>query len=142
MAAVVPPNVVPPGGAPAPAVTPQLPYGADPGTITGWILENTTTETSESISIGLELGFNRLVDNIPSAVDPGHDAAMRDMADEVMHSDSLVTYLVATMSATTKCTLQWYIQLHAIVLGLEEATHYTDGLLPCWVRPLERSSLS
>jgi hypothetical protein len=39
-AAPKPPNMIPPGGAPAaPAVTPQLPYGTDPGTITGWIIE-------------------------------------------------------------------------------------------------------
>ncbi len=64
MAAVPPPQMVLPGVSPAVAVTPQLPHGADPGTITGWILQATSTETSESISRGLELGFNRLVDNV------------------------------------------------------------------------------
>jgi hypothetical protein len=38
MAANAPPLVVAPGGLP-PAVAPQLPHSADPGTITGWILD-------------------------------------------------------------------------------------------------------
>jgi hypothetical protein len=97
MADMAPPlMLVPPGGAPAPAVTPQLPYGADPGTITGWILENSTTKTSESISQGLERGFNRLVESIPLANDPAYDAAMREMTDGVIHSDKMIPYLVAT----------------------------------------------
>jgi hypothetical protein len=96
MANAAAPNMIPPGGAPAPAVTPQLPYGTDPGTITGWILENTTTKTSESITQGPERGFNRLVDNIPLATDPGYEAIMRGMTNEVINSDTMVTYLVAT----------------------------------------------
>jgi hypothetical protein len=96
MAALAPPILVPPGGAPAPAVTPQLPFGADPGTITGWILESSTTETSESISRCLERGFNRLVDDIPLPAEPTYDAAMREITDEVINSDTMVTYLVAT----------------------------------------------
>jgi hypothetical protein len=40
MAALGPPIplVVPLGGAPAVATAPYLPFGADPGTITGWLL--------------------------------------------------------------------------------------------------------
>jgi hypothetical protein len=38
--------VVPPGGAPAVATAPHLPFGADRGTITGWLLDATATETS------------------------------------------------------------------------------------------------
>jgi hypothetical protein len=72
MTAMAPPMVVPPGGAPMQPVTPQLPYGADPGTISGWILQSTSTKTSDSISKGLELGFNRLVDNVPDMNDAGY----------------------------------------------------------------------
>jgi hypothetical protein len=96
MAAMVPPIVVPPVGAPAVAVTPQLPHGADPGTITEWILQATSTETSDSISRGLELGFNRLVNDIPATDAVDYEDVMREMTDEIIHSDTLVTYLVAT----------------------------------------------
>ena len=72
MAGMVPPIIVPPGGVPALAVTPQLPFAADPGTITGWLLDTTSTETSDSISKGLERGFNRLVNNIPDPNAPGY----------------------------------------------------------------------
>jgi hypothetical protein len=69
MAAAAPPFIVPPGGVPALAVKPQLSHGADPGTITGWLLESTTAETLDSISRGLELGFHRLVNNVPDIND-------------------------------------------------------------------------
>jgi hypothetical protein len=96
MATVAPPVVGQPGGAHAPVVAPQLPFGADPGTVTGWLLESTATETSESISRGLELGFNRLVDNVPGIHDVGYSDVMRDMIAEIINSDTLTPYLVAT----------------------------------------------
>ncbi len=97
MAAAIPnvPVFVPPGGAPAVATAPHLPFGGDPGTITGWLLDATSTETSSDISRGLEQGFNRLVDNIPNMGDPGYTAAIRNMVDEAIGSDMLTTYLTA-----------------------------------------------
>jgi hypothetical protein len=97
MAAAVPnvPILVPPGGAPAVATAPHLPFGGDPGTITGWLLGATATETSGGISRGLERGFNRLTTNIPNLGDAGYDDAIRSMVDEVIGSDTLVTYLAA-----------------------------------------------
>jgi hypothetical protein len=56
----------------------------------------TATATSSDISRGLEQGFDRLVTNIPDAEDPGYNDAMRDIVDEVIGSDTLVTYLTAT----------------------------------------------
>jgi hypothetical protein len=44
----------------------------------------------------MECGFDRLVDNIPAIGDAGYDEAMREMTDEVIHSDTLVAYLAAT----------------------------------------------
>jgi hypothetical protein len=66
MAAIVPPIplAVPPCGAPAVTTAPHLPFGADPGTITGWLLDATLTETWSNISSGLAQGFNWLVNNI------------------------------------------------------------------------------
>jgi hypothetical protein len=90
------PGIVPPGGAPPAVTAPQLPFGADPGTITGWLLDATSTETSGTISRGLERGFNRLVDNIPGTAAPGYPAAMQAMADEIINSDTLITYLTVT----------------------------------------------
>jgi hypothetical protein len=96
MAAVAPVVMGPPGGAPVLTVTPQLPHGADPGTITGWLLESTSAETPEEMSKGLAVGFNRLVDNIPGMADAGYDAVMQEMAAEITNSDTIVPYLVAT----------------------------------------------
>jgi hypothetical protein len=97
MAAAVPnaPFLVPPGGAPAVATAPHLPFGGDPGTITGWLLDATSTETSSDISRGLERGFNRLSNNIPGINDAGYEDAIRNIIDEVIGSDTLITYLTA-----------------------------------------------
>jgi hypothetical protein len=88
--------VVPAAGAPPVPAAPQLPFAADPGTITGWLLDATATETSSSISRGLELGFNRLVNDVPDPADATYDDIMRTMTDEILGSDTLVTYLVIT----------------------------------------------
>jgi hypothetical protein len=97
MAANAPPiQVVPPGRAPAVATAPHLPFGGDPGTITGWLLDTTSTATLSEISRGLAQGFNRLVTNIPAMGDPGYNKAMRNMTNEVIGSNTLVTYMTAT----------------------------------------------
>jgi hypothetical protein len=98
MAAAIPnvPVFVPPGGAPAVATAPHLPFGGGPGTITGWLLDATSTETSSDISRGLEQGFNWLVDNIPNVLgDAGYADAICNMVDEAIGSDTLTTYLTA-----------------------------------------------
>jgi hypothetical protein len=64
--------------------------------VTGWLLESTATETSENISRGLELGFNRLVDNVLGMNDVGYEAVMQDMIAEIISSDTLTPYLVTT----------------------------------------------
>jgi hypothetical protein len=73
--------MVPPAGVPPALVpnVPQLPFAADPGTITGWILDATATKMSESISLDLERGFNRLVTNVPAHGNPAYDATMQEM---------------------------------------------------------------
>jgi hypothetical protein len=81
---------------------PQLPCVADPGSLTGWLLQATSTETSDSISRGLEAGFSRLVDNLPDANDANYDQVMQVMVDEIVNSDTLNTYLTATNFGTNK----------------------------------------
>jgi hypothetical protein len=54
------------------------------------------TEMSNSISKGLELGFKRLVNNVPAINAAGYDVAMHNMMTEIINSNTLVTYLVAT----------------------------------------------
>jgi hypothetical protein len=88
--------IPPPGGPPPVPVAPQLPYAADPGSITGWLLQETSVETSSDISFGMERGFNRLTDNIPDVGEPAHDEVMGAMMDEIIDSDSPSMYLTAT----------------------------------------------
>ena len=83
----------PPPPAPVVVVAPQLPLAADSGTITGWILDHTLTETSAMIAATCERVLNQLTQNVPDANDPTYGAAMRVMTDEVISSDTLVAYL-------------------------------------------------
>jgi hypothetical protein len=127
MAAAIPnvPVFVPPGGAPAVATAPHLPFGGDPGTITGWLLDATSTETSSDISRGLEQGFNRLVDNIPDMRDPGYAAVMRNMVDDAIGSDMLTTYLTAINigQECSKVTVIHSIHRYSAGFGGSNALH-------------------
>jgi hypothetical protein len=100
MAALGAPVVVPPGAPPPHLGVTQLPYAADPGSLTGWLLDSTTTETSNSISGGLERGFTRLVHNVLNHGDAGHEEAMQSMVDEIVNSDMFTPYLKATNFGT------------------------------------------
>jgi hypothetical protein len=132
MANAVPLGIVPPVGPPPLVVVPQLPYAADPGSLTGWVLETTATETSGSISKSLGRGFARLVDNVPLDGDPGHEEAMKEMADEIVNSDSLTTYLTATNFGqdAVKITVLHSIARYSAGFGGSNALHgHTLGLL-------------
>jgi hypothetical protein len=133
MANAAPLGIVPPVGPPPPAGAPQLPYAADLGSLTGWILENTVTETSSSISKALGRGFARLVDNVPLDGAPSHEAAMKEMIKEVVNSDSLTTYLVATNfgdDQDAKISVLHSIARYSAGFGGSNALHgHTLGLL-------------
>jgi hypothetical protein len=77
-------------------VAPQLPHSADPGTTIGWILDETVAATPAVITQEVEQGFNRLVNDIPDANHADYDDVMRKMTDEVINSDTLITYLTVS----------------------------------------------
>jgi hypothetical protein len=83
------------GGAPPLGVAPQLPCGADPGSITGWMLQATMAETPSTISLQMERSFARLV-GMPPVNHHDYAAARRDMIDEILNSNSLETYLMVS----------------------------------------------
>jgi hypothetical protein len=53
----------PPGGAPLPqqaagvAEAPQLPFGPDPGSITGWVLQETSSLSTDETLLSFEPSF-------------------------------------------------------------------------------------
>jgi hypothetical protein len=126
------PVIVPPPGAPPPVVAPQLPFAADPGTITGWLLDDTASQTPTDVARALDRGFNRLVDGVPANGDAGFEAAMRLMTDEITNSDTLVTYLTATNvgSDDVRITTIHSIAKYSAGFGGSNALHgQTLGLL-------------
>jgi hypothetical protein len=86
---VVNPGVGGGGGAPPLVDAPQLPFGADPGSITGWMLQATMTDTPSTISLQTERSFARL---------NHHDyaAARQGIIDEILNSNTLETYLIVS----------------------------------------------
>jgi hypothetical protein len=104
--------LVSPGGAPPVLVsTPHLPFAADPGTITGWLLDATATKRASSISREMKRGLNHLVDTIPDIGTAGYDEAMRDLVDESANSDTLIPYLVGSNIFNGEV---WVTVLHSI----------------------------
>jgi hypothetical protein len=133
------------GVLPAVAVPPQPAFAADPDTITAWLLDDTAAETADDISREMERGFNRLVDNVPAAVDAGYEEAMRGMTDEIVHSDTMVAYLVATNTphGEVRITVIHSIARYSAGFGGSNALHghtlallgeMVDGQLPTLVK--------
>ena len=85
------------GGAPVPqaVIAPQLPFGADPGSITGWMLQETRIDTADDISAQMERGLTRLGD-LPEPGNAGYAAAMQRMVDEIRNDGALGTYLIVS----------------------------------------------
>jgi hypothetical protein len=108
-----------------PAVSPQLPHSADPGTITGWILDETVAKTPTRVTQDLERGFNRLVTNIPIPTHADYGATMRKMTDEVISSDTLMTYLTATnrWNGVVRITVVYSIACYSSGFGGSNALH-------------------
>jgi hypothetical protein len=124
MAAAVPPGAA---GGPAPvvppvprAMAPPLPFLADEGTVTRWLLDQSVSVTSDSLVQDIESGFARLSRNIPADVlDPDYLGTMRDLVDEVVNSSDLCCYLTVseTGSTATRVTVAYSIGKYSAGFG-------------------------
>jgi hypothetical protein len=83
------------GAPPLDAGAPQLPFGADPGSITGWMLSVSAIESTASIAAEMERGFLRL-GSLPEPNAATYEAARQGLLGEVLDTDTLGTYLVVT----------------------------------------------
>jgi hypothetical protein len=93
---VVNPGVGVGGGAPPFVDAPQLPFGADPGSITGWMLQATMRDTPSTISLQTERSFARLAGMPPVNHHDYAGAARQGMIDEILNSNTLETYLIVS----------------------------------------------
>lgn len=113
------------GGAPPPMVgAPQLPLGADPGTISGWMLQHTASDTPSQIANEMERGFLR-IDSLPDVGHADHDMRSRQLTDEVLNSDILVTYLTVgeTTTGTPRVTVLHSLARYSAGFGGVLALH-------------------
>jgi hypothetical protein len=86
------------GGPPVPRpLAPPLLFPGDPGTITGWMIDQSLSVTLSWLVNEIEAAFARLLQDIPkdTAV-PNYLGAMREMVDEVLNSDNLCCFLTAS----------------------------------------------
>eukprot|EP00978_Attheya_sp_CCMP212_P001599 scaffold3275_cov62-Attheya_sp.AAC.1 len=91
------PQAVPPVGSPGP-VGPQLPYAADLGTITGWLVKESAESTAESLSDEIEAVTQRYA-GLPAVGDPGYDGKLREIAEDGLASDDLSCYLTVSRAS-------------------------------------------
>jgi hypothetical protein len=115
------------GGAPPPPLgvaVPQLPCGADPGSITGWMLQESASHSANEIAIQLEKGFARLA-ALPDPADAGYQTELQALRDEMINGDVLGTYLVVsnTPHAAPKVTVLHSIARYSAGFGGANALH-------------------
>jgi hypothetical protein len=88
------PQAAPPGGVPGP-VAPQLPFAADPGTITGWLLKESAADTPGSLSDEIEAVTQRYA-ALPAVGHADYEEKLRDIAEDGQATDGLSCYLTVS----------------------------------------------
>jgi hypothetical protein len=112
-------------------IAPQLPFAADPGSITGWMLETAANDTTTDISNHMARGLNRLA-SIPAVGHANHNRDRRAMIDEIINSDSMEPYLVVsnTPHNAPRITVVHSIGRYSAGFGGSNALHGRElGLL-------------
>jgi hypothetical protein len=100
-------------------VVPPLTFPGDPGTSTGWLVDQSTPVTSSLLVRDVEAGLTRLSINILAQPgDPGYTEVMIDLMDEVINSTDLCCYL--TVSGTSTAIVR--------VMLVHFIGKYSDGL--------------
>jgi hypothetical protein len=102
-------------------VPPPLPFPGDPGTVTGWLLEQSASILSDALVKEIEVGFAQLTAGIPAdpAADAAYLGAMRDLVDEILNSADLCCYLtmLATGVASARVTVVHSIRKYSAGFG-------------------------
>jgi hypothetical protein len=81
------------GGAPPPVDAPHLPFPAEPGSITGWMLEMSASDTTRDIAEHMRRSFTHL-GSLPAVANAGYNAMHQQMLEKVVSADVFDTYLV------------------------------------------------
>eukprot|EP00978_Attheya_sp_CCMP212_P027653 scaffold93166_cov58-Attheya_sp.AAC.2 len=92
------PPAGPPGGVPGP-VAPQLPFAADPGTITGWLTMESAESRADMISDEIETVMMRYAGLPVVGEDPGYGDKRRVLAKDGLATDDLSCYLTVLRPA-------------------------------------------
>jgi hypothetical protein len=96
-------------------LAPPLPFPGDPGTITGWLIDQSLSITS--VMNEIEACFARLPHNIlakPADLDYG--GAMREL-DTILNSNNLCCYLTASKTGAAATRIVWFIPWGWFPLG-------------------------
>jgi hypothetical protein len=106
----------PPAGIPA-VVAPQLPFAADPGTITDWLMQDTAESTADSIAADVEAVTQRYA-RMPDPLDAGYDASLTELASDSLVSDDLSCYLTVSMAKGQSPTVSAVVGLARSSAGM------------------------
>jgi hypothetical protein len=98
-------------------VAPQLPFAADPGTVTGWLVKESAEDTADTLSDEIEAVTQRYA-GLPAAGDPEYNGKLREIAEDGLASDDLSCYLTVSRAVGQSPVV-------SIVLGL---ARYSAGM--------------
>ena len=110
------PHAVPPVVAPVHAA-PQLPFAADPGTITGWLLAEAASSTADTLLDEIEAVTLRYA-GLPVVGDADYAAKIKGLAEDGLATDDLSCFLTVSRARGQSPVV-------SVVLGL---TRYSAGM--------------
>ena len=107
-----------------PGSAPQLPCGADQGSICGWMLKATSSETSNETSLRMERGFERIA-SLPATTEGTFATRLSELVEEVVNSDSFDTYLIVSPMphAVPRVTVIHSIRKYSAGFGVTNVMH-------------------
>ena len=73
----------------------QLPFGADPGSLTGWLLEKSSTDTPTDIVESVARAFARYAE-LPPVANAEYEAELTNLYNEILSSDDLCSFLTVS----------------------------------------------
>ena len=133
------------GGAPAPRGVPvplQLPYAADPGTMTEWLVNHTTGMDHDAVLAtlaGMNVKYSQIADprKSPEAV----VGLLKELAEDVLASEHLACFLtVTTPMETGKATVITVSRLSRFRSGIGQTSRF-DGNVYGFLGEVEETQL-
>lgn len=118
------------GGDPAPSA-PQLPFGADPGSFTGWLLESTAEDPSSVVMTQIR-SATALFQALPATTDATYETKMHAIANSIPNSEGMNAFLGVTTNGLHEVRVSVVHGLATYNSGLGRASQFDNGTYAFW----------